>query len=284
MRGVVLGLIAAVALGSGCKREVRDAVDTFEVDADGLSGAGGMLGWSSDDVGQKLSAQLKQEGFATDGKPSAQARVFRARLVLDLEESKDAPEIWMRGLLVLSQRRSDERRELDAEVVQKLEGAGLEERREAVRAGAETLIQKLSHRAKALLGGERLKDEQLVGWLSSDDEAEQLAALELLAQRKNPAVTSKLLERLKSDDLDEVRKAIGRLIEVKDPKAVSPMIDASRGRDPNFQREVIFAVAQIGGDDAEAYLDLMAQGHDEQLLRDWAQQALDEMKAKKEKK
>jgi HEAT repeat protein len=48
-----------------------------------------------------------------------------------------------------------------------------------------------------------------------------------------------------------------------------------------FQREVVFAVGAIGGDDAEAYLDLVASGSDDPLLRASAAQALLELRQKK---
>ena len=90
-----------------------------------------------------------------------------------------------------------------------------------------------------------------------------------------------LLDKLKGDDADDVRRAIGGLVELKDPRAVPALIDLARAKDMVFLREIIFALGQIGGDEAEAYLYTVAQGHDQPAIRDVAQKALDEMSARK---
>jgi HEAT repeat protein len=107
-------------------------------------------------------------------------------------------------------------------------------------------------------------------------------ALSLLAQRKNPAALEPLIEKLKSDDLDQVRRAIGGLLDLRDPRAVPALIDASRARDDMFQREIVFALGSLGGDEAEAYLQVVADGHDQPLMRASAQQALDELHARRD--
>ena len=65
---------------------------------------------------------------------------------------------------------------------------------------------------------------------------------------------------------------------------MNPLIEAANQRDLMFQREVVFAVGSIGGSDAEAYLDLVASGHDDALLRTSAEQALSELRARQQKK
>jgi HEAT repeat protein len=90
-----------------------------------------------------------------------------------------------------------------------------------------------------------------------------------------------LLERLKSDDLDVLRGVIGLLVELHAPESVNPLVEAAHQRGPLFQREVVFAVGSIGGDDAEAYLDLVASGHDDPMIRASAEQALQELRQKK---
>jgi hypothetical protein len=58
---------------------------------------------------------------------------------------------------------------------------------------------------------------------------------------------------------------------------VPELIEISRGKDPGFLRELVYALGAIGGEEAEAYLYTMAQGHDQPAVRDAARQALEEM-------
>jgi len=90
-----------------------------------------------------------------------------------------------------------------------------------------------------------------------------------------------LLKRLESEDLGVLRRTIGLLVELKDPAAVSAIIEASRAKNPVVQREIVFALSAIGGDDAEAYLDVVASGHDDPLVRSSAEKALAELRDRK---
>jgi hypothetical protein len=117
--------------------------------------------------------------------------------------------------------------------------------------------------------------------LASGDPAEKAAAVRLLVRVQDEAALPALVERLKSDDVDELREVMGLLVELRSVRAVNPLVEAARQRGPLFEREVIFAVGAIGGSDAEAYLDLIATGHDDPVLRASAEQALAELRARR---
>jgi len=85
------------------------------------------------------------------------------------------------------------------------------------------------------------------------------------------------VEELRGDDPLEVRRAIGGLVELQAREAVPELIEISRGKDPGFLRELVYALGAIGGDEAQAYLYTMSQGHDQPAVRDAARQALEEM-------
>src|SRR6266849_5936586 len=70
------------------------------------------------------------------------------------------------------------------------------------------------------------------------------------------------------------------LAHLKNAGAVPSLIDLAKGKDPSFVREIIFALGEIGGDEAEAYLYTVAEGHDQPAVRAAAQKALDELRAK----
>ena len=61
------------------------------------------------------------------------------------------------------------------------------------------------------------------------------------------------------------------------------LIDLGRAKEASFLREIVYALGAIGGEEAEAYLFTMAQGHDEPVIRASAQQALDELKSREKK-
>jgi HEAT repeat protein len=135
--------------------------------------------------------------------------------------------------------------------------------------------------AKATIELEPAKDDALVAHLKDGDEATRDAAVRLLVGRRNLAALPPLLEHLKDPDLDVVRRAVGRLVELRAPEAVNPMIEATRRQGPVVEREIVFAVGAIGGEDAEAYLDLVATGHDDPVVRASAEAALGELRARR---
>jgi hypothetical protein len=110
-------------------------------------------------------------------------------------------------------------------------------------------------------------------------------ALTLLARRRQSAALVPLLKKFASaaqtQKVDEVRSALGLLVELKNPAAVNPMIEALEGKDGS--PEFVFAIASIGGPDAEAYLELMAEGHSVSIIREAAQRGLEDLRAMKKR-
>ncbi len=163
----------------------------------------------------------------------------------------------------------------------KLESEGLDQRQRAVRKALETALDQIAASAGLQLDAVEKKDAELVKDLASTDNRIREFALRVLSDRKNPAVAQPLLERLRSEDVDEVRRAIGGLVELREPRAVPILIDLTRGKEPSFMREIVYALGAIGGEEAEAYLYTVAQGHDQPAIREAAGQALEELKARR---
>jgi HEAT repeat protein len=61
--------------------------------------------------------------------------------------------------------------------------------------------------------------------------------------------------------------------------AVPALIDLVKDSNMGFVQEIVFAIGEIGGEEAEAYLFTMAQGHDQPDVQAAAQQALDTLDA-----
>jgi HEAT repeat protein len=69
------------------------------------------------------------------------------------------------------------------------------------------------------------------------------------------------------------------LAEMKASAAVPALIELMKDREIGFAQEVVYAIGEIGGSEAEAYLFTVAQGHDQPDVQAAAQQALDTLDA-----
>lgn len=155
-----------------------------------------------------------------------------------------------------------------------------EGRRTAMRAALRSVLRQVTESAVMQLAALERSDEALVADLQATDSRLREFALRTLAERKHPAAAPLLIERLKdTSDAEQVRRTIGALAEMKARSAVPALIDLARGRDSGFLQEIVFAVGEIGGPEAEAYLYTVAQGHDTPSVQAAAQQALDTLYA-----
>lgn len=161
-----------------------------------------------------------------------------------------------------------------------IKGDSPEARRKAVQAALDEALEQLVVSSDLMLSAYAKPDKALVGDLKSEDKRVSEFALRALAERRNPVVADALIEKLKSNDGIEVRRAIGALVELREPKAVPVMIDLARNRDASFLREIVFALGAIGGEEAEAYLFTVAQGHDQPEVQAAAEQAMAELRAR----
>ena len=155
-----------------------------------------------------------------------------------------------------------------------------EGRRAAMRAALQSVLRQVTESAVLQLVALERADDALVADLQAADTRVREYALRTLAERKHPSTAPLLIERLKdTGDADAVRHTIGALAEMKAKSAVPALIDLARGRDSSFLQEIVFAVGEIGGPEAEAYLYTVAQGHDTPSVQAAAQQALDTLYA-----
>ncbi|MFY1830689.1 HEAT repeat domain-containing protein [Myxococcus fulvus] len=153
-------------------------------------------------------------------------------------------------------------------------------RQAAMRAALDAVLKQVTDSAVMQLNALERSDDVLVQELRADDARLREFALRTLAERQHPAAAPLLIERLKeSSDGDVLRKTIGALVEMKARVAVPALIDLARGKENGFVQELVFAVGEIGGPEAEAYLYTVAQGHDAPAVQAAAQQALETLYA-----
>ncbi|WP_163992636.1 HEAT repeat domain-containing protein [Pyxidicoccus caerfyrddinensis] len=153
-------------------------------------------------------------------------------------------------------------------------------RQEAMRVALQSVLRQVTDSAVLQLAALERTDDALVQDLRADDARLRDVALHTLADRQHPAAAPLLIEQLKdATDADSLRKTMGTLVEMKARTAVPVLIDLARGKELGFVQEIVFAVGEIGGPEAEAYLYTVAQGHDAPAVQAAAQQALDTLYA-----
>ena len=283
-----VSLVLALAL-LGCKREVKYAVERVEVSGPTVAD-NPVLALSPEQVRSLLLEKLAAQGHFLLLKPGQHPPEDAApvRLTLELAFTREAQKDGRPGTFaevgatLELRRRGDDggRYEVVGMGEVKVPGDSLDERQEAIRQSLGLALEHAVAGAHLQLAAVDKSDGALVKDLASGDLEVREYAIRVLAERRNPAVSPVLLERLKSNEPDEVRRAIGGLVSLRDAQAAPALIELARGKDPSFLREILFALGAIGGEEAEAYLYTVAEGHDQEAIRETAQQALDEMHAR----
>jgi len=282
-------LVLLVTLGAGCKREERLAwVDRLLV--------------SEVELGSQPRLQLESKELAALAR-KALGNQGRIGLIEPGEKAPGGAEPWygrvelvyLRTLPpVMAPLGDDASQPLRADVGVELSlsrGAGSRivgegraqqhflaggpaEREAAFRKAIELALAEAAEQLALHLETATRSDEELVAELSSSDGLRREFALRVLADRKSPVAVPHLLQRLDDPDRAVQLRAVGGLVAVGDPRAVPALIDATLGRDPSFVIQLVYAIGEIGGPDAEAYLFTASTGHGEASVRRAAEEAL----------
>ena len=277
-------LLLTLMFSLSCSKASRPHVERVSIDQ--LEGQA-ILGLTSEQLEARLRRTLENARFVMlkgDDKPPDKVSPWRVALAVNIVEPdpEEGPVGRVEGALSLRQRGEDESFDLQAFDSKTATSNQVEDIQEATGVALELVLVRLVSEAKAMIELRAASDSTLIEKLASREVPVANAAIILLARKQNPAALKPLLTRLeKSTDPSDIRRTMGLLVELRDPAAVPALIDVSRARDNVVQREVVFALAAIGGAEAEAYLWSVAQGHDDPLIRASAEQALEELKSKK---
>ena len=106
----------------------------------------------------------------------------------------------------------------------------------------------------------------------------RLIALGELAERRDAAHFEIFIALLKDDDPAVARRAVGALVSLKDARAVNPLVDFAARKDPQTLREIIYALGDLGGAKAEAFLWTLEKGHEHPAIRKAAREAIETLK------
>jgi hypothetical protein len=118
---------------------------------------------------------------------------------------------------------------------------------------------------------------EIASALDSADNDFRLEALRIVAARKLPGQTEKLL-RLLSDEDENVRDAaLGTVVALRERRAVKVLTQSRSMRDTREMQKILSALAVLGGAEARDYLSFVAQNHDDDEVRAMAKQALEDL-------
>jgi hypothetical protein len=125
-------------------------------------------------------------------------------------------------------------------------------------------------------------EEQLLADLSAQDARVRDYAIRVLADRRSPAAVPQLIARLQDPNADVARRAAGALIAIGDRRAVGPLIEMTRRRRPEDVGPILYAIASLGGPEAEAYLFTLESGSPDEEIRRAAQGAYADLLRRKQ--
>jgi hypothetical protein len=298
--GALFGLVGAASWGCTKTPPPPFAVDRFQVAEDTLAAAPA-LGLGPSAFQKALQAAVTARGAAVisrgqSGPSGAVVYKLRGEVVSAREVEASFPdggegrldEVALALELAPSKGGSDSAAHVLASGVGRVDApeqrdpeAHAEAYQRAFQAALTQATTRLAQGAEA-----RRKDTAaLVADLTSPDLGRREAAADVLVDRKDDRATPVLIDELKSED-DRVRmKAVGGLVELKAQAAVLPLIELTHGTeglrevDPRQLTQVIYAVGEIGGDDAAAFLFTMGSGHPDEAVRKAALEATAELRA-----
>ncbi|MBM7117284.1 HEAT repeat domain-containing protein [Archangium primigenium] len=288
MKPALILSLVALLLGACRSREPRFPVEHVE-----LEGAtvvdNGLLGWGPSDIRSQFTRLLQDSRrFVL---PTEEARggaseswVLTLELPFTREVLKDDSTYAFAevGVTLRLERRGGEapqRYQVVGLGEARVEAKDAPARRKALREALLRGLQQVTDAASLQLAAVGRPDAALLVDIQSPDERVREFALRVLAERRNPAATPMLLRQLQDEDVQVARQAMGALVEMKERAAIPALIDLVKDRETGFVQEVVFAIGEIGGTEAEAYLFTVAQGHDQPAVQAAAQQALDTLYA-----
>jgi hypothetical protein len=124
-------------------------------------------------------------------------------------------------------------------------------------------------------------DEALLKDLTAADARVRDYAIRVLADRRSPAAVPQLIARLQDPNPEVSRRAAGALIAIGDRRAVTPLIDMTRHRRVEDVGPILYAIASLGGPEAEAFLFTLESGAPDEETRRAAKGAYEDLVRRK---
>ena len=138
--------------------------------------------------------------------------------------------------------------------------------RELSELGVDPLIDQLRLAARAYL----LTDKEILKDLSSSDNPTLLLAIRQVSLRKLDKALPALRSLLTHPDQEILLATVGVLQTFRDPESPALLISLFKQGDPILSRAILFALADIGGSEAENFLRWIMLKHPDPTFRDIA--------------
>jgi len=116
-------------------------------------------------------------------------------------------------------------------------------------------------------------DQQVLSCLSSRNPVRLEESIRAIGERKITKGAVALLSML-DEDHAHVFEAVGALAGLKEPTALKPLSRLTSSMDPQLLQVVVYAMADIGGEEAKRYLRAIATGHPWPTIRTLAEERL----------
>ncbi len=129
---------------------------------------------------------------------------------------------------------------------------------------------------------QRADDDGVVAALRDEDPTVRAIAVQTAGSRKIRAAVPILVERLKATDEPgtSIVSIVGALVEMNATEATSAIIDTARQQDRSYIVPLLYALAQLGGRQAQAYLFTVQSGHPDPVVKQAAAEALRELESR----
>jgi len=124
-------------------------------------------------------------------------------------------------------------------------------------------------------------DDDLLKDLNAQDPRVRDYAIRMLADRRSPAAVPQLIARLQDPTPEVARRAAGALIAIGDRRAVTPLIEMTRHRRAEDVGPILYAIASLGGPEAEAFLFTLESGAPDEETRRAAKGAYEDLVRRK---
>ena len=237
------------------------------------------MGLGPDLVTGPAESLLKQHGFVL-GAGSKRNAVAQAEVIRVVPASSKVADRWQIRLTLAPREAGS-----DASLVVPMEGWGEVDATDAV-PSREQLERGLEAAAGELEAERRLMlrpASDIEAALQHDSRRLRDFAIRVAGARRLKALVPALTRRLQEEpEADLVLRVVGSLVQIGDVRAVGALVELTKKRHPIFVNQIVYAVSAIGGDEAEAYLDTVAQGHPSEHVRNAAREALNELLSKKQ--
>lgn len=126
----------------------------------------------------------------------------------------------------------------------------------------------------AVLRVQRGTDDEVVNALMSEDESVALSAAAQALSRKLTKSVSIFEKWLTDANTEKTMVAIQTLGALGDETALKPLAAVVGHHDPDVVRQAVWAIAEVGGEKAQQYLEDIAEGHAYPTIRELAKSLL----------